>query len=179
MKKDVGLFWINWAFVDIFNCVLFTGIECFHIYISSVFGVCVAMVTSLLHPHCICSLINAIKSVINHVVLCVQHHYVPSYIKYIVMHRCYGEICVHHWFQALAWKEKLTNLGMRLSFVKIKGFLGWLSKRSPALPWMKFLFFQKCTLSLRELLNKQYSFQHEQNLIHEQSKNHISLVKQA
>ena len=88
----------------IFSTVFFIRALNVFIYISGVCvcGVFVAMVTSVLHPHCICSLISAIKSVINHIVLCVQHHYVPSYIKYIVMHCCYGEICVQqHWFQAL------------------------------------------------------------------------------
>ena len=55
--------------VNIFNCVLCMGIECFHIS-----GVCcVAMVTSVLHPHCVCSLI---KSVLNHVFITM---YVPSH----------------------------------------------------------------------------------------------------
>ena len=100
--------------LSIFSTVFFLRALNVFIYISGVCVVCLLPWLLCMHPHCICSLINAIKSVINHVVLCVQHHYVPSYIKYIVMHRCYGQICIHHWFQALAWKEKkLTSLGMR------------------------------------------------------------------
>ena len=68
--------------VNIFNCVLCMGIECFHIS-----GVCcVAMVTSVLHPHCVCSLI---KSVLNHVFTITMY----LHIKY-VMHCCHGEMCV-------------------------------------------------------------------------------------
>ena len=159
-----------------------------YIWCVCVCGVFVAMVTSVLHLHCICSLINAIKSVINHVVLCVQHHYVPSYIKYIVMHHCYGEICVQqHWFQALLHAKKTNEPGCEAYGVYLVHLLlfrlllvsstptivcryfyvshcqylkAFLGRLSKRSPALGWSCFSfKSVLTvIRELLNKQYSF---------------------
>ena len=63
---------LNQLTLSIFSTVFFVWALSVFIYISGV--CCVAMVTSVLHPHCVCSLI---KSVLNHVFTITM--YVPSH----------------------------------------------------------------------------------------------------